>query len=74
MTFYVYDNARNRRARVHRSGCSWCKDGQGRDGMANPDNGRFYGPFATYPGSHNTPDPRRTRTDAGDCGHYAPAS
>jgi hypothetical protein len=73
MGFYVYDNTRNRRARVHRSSCSWCNDGRGRDGMADPDNGRFYGPFATYREAASS-EPMRTRNDTGDCGHCAPSA
>lgn len=73
MAFYVYDNTRNRRARVHRSSCSWCNDGRGRDGMADPDNGRFYGPFATYRQAASS-EPMRTRSDTGDCGHCAPSA
>lgn len=47
MTFHVYDNWTINKARVHRSTCSYCRDGQGIHGNPNGRNSRWHGPFLT---------------------------
>lgn len=74
MGFWVYDNTVNKRARVHRGDCVWCNEGRGRyNGMADPSNGRFLGPFSTYAEAVGS-EPMRTRTDVGDCATCSPSS
>ena len=72
MTFYVYDNTVNDRARIHRADCPHCNDGQGRDGHAERRHGRFFGPFTSY---RDAAEKMATlgRRNTGDCGHCTPA-
>jgi hypothetical protein len=49
MTFHVYENwtAEGHKARVHRSDCSYCNNGQGIHATAGARNGRWSRAFAT---------------------------
>jgi hypothetical protein len=44
--FWVYENWTNKRARLHRAECSYCRGGQGTQGSASDKNGEWHGPFA----------------------------
>lgn len=43
--FFVYENWTNKRARLHRAGCSYCKGGEGTQGSTSDQNGEWHGPF-----------------------------
>ena len=45
MSFHVYQNWHRRRALVHRSACSHCKNGQGTQPSDSGNNGKWHGPF-----------------------------
>lgn len=51
MTFYVYENwrAHGHTARIHRSDCSFCQNGQGVHLDAGDENGRWSAPFDLLP-------------------------
>ena len=44
--FYVYENWTNKRARLHRAACTYCKGGQGSQASTGDKNGQWHGPFA----------------------------
>ena len=43
--FYVYENWTNKRARLHRADCSFCKGGTGTQDSTSNKNGEWHGPF-----------------------------
>lgn len=43
--FYVYNNWRRDRGRVHRATCAHCNDGHGKVGSSHGANDEFRGPF-----------------------------
>ena len=48
MSFWVYENYGNKRARIHHSACRYCNDGQGVGGDQTNDDDKWHGPFATF--------------------------
>ena len=48
MSFWVYEQFSHKRARIHRSTCRYCNDGQGVGGDATNDDDKWHGPFATF--------------------------
>ncbi len=48
MSFWIYENFGNKRARIHTSDCRYCNDGAGVGGDPNNDDDEWHGPFATF--------------------------
>ena len=48
MSFWVYENFGNKRARIHHSACRYCNDGQGVGGDQTNDDDKWHGPFASF--------------------------
>lgn len=46
MSFHVYQNWHRKRALVHRSHCSHCNNGQGKQPQDSGRNGKWHGPFS----------------------------
>ena len=46
MSYWVYEDDPTKRVRVHKAGCSRCKNGRGMKGSRLPDN-RWSGPYET---------------------------
>lgn len=45
MTYWVYENWRHKRARIHKSECSQCNNGRGKRGTNTSGSGRWLGPY-----------------------------
>lgn len=45
MTYFIYENWTHERARIHRSGCGYCNEGRGTQGVDSGRNGKWHGPF-----------------------------
>lgn len=43
--FFIYENYPTDKAMLHKSECSFCKNGQGKKGEAETSNGKWHGPF-----------------------------
>jgi hypothetical protein len=46
MTYYVYENWTRDRGRIHRSDCSYCKNGEGMHEEDSGRHGKWHGPFS----------------------------
>jgi F-type H+-transporting ATPase subunit beta len=48
MTFWIYENFGNKRARIHTADCRYCNDGQGVGGDQTNDDDKWHGPLSTF--------------------------
>ena len=48
MTFWIYENYGNKRARIHTGACRYCNEGQGVGGDQTNDDDKWHGPFGTF--------------------------
>jgi len=48
MSFWIYENFGNKRARIHTSECRYCNNGAGVGGDATNDDDKWHGPFGTF--------------------------
>lgn len=49
VSYYIYENRQQRRARIHVAECGHCQDGQGKHGFGSATPiGRWHGPFETF--------------------------
>ena len=69
--YWVYENFRNERAVVHESTCRHCNSGRGRGERADPENGRWRGPFATKEDAKALAEGTGRKT-VKDCEHCSP--
>jgi len=53
MTYHVYENWTIKKAKIHRSDCSYCKHGAGIHPKSSKINGRWHGPFASHTEAQN---------------------
>jgi hypothetical protein len=43
--YYIYENWRRKRGRIHLAGCGYCNDGRGTQPEDSGKNGRWHGPL-----------------------------
>ncbi len=48
MSFWIYENFSNKRARIHTGNCRYCNHGAGVGGDAANDDDKWHGPFGTF--------------------------
>lgn len=68
--YWVYENWVHKRARVHRSSCVWCNNGDGFHDTTSTKNGQWL-PFDSYERAHASA--AMQRDDAADCPNCLPS-
>lgn len=71
MSYYIYENWTHNKARLHKSGCGYCNDGNGTQPADSGRNGKWHGPF------EDLNIARRAligtnKNDTADCGNCKP--
>ncbi len=73
MTFWIYENFGNKRARIHTANCRYCNNGVGVGGDQTNDDDKWHGPFDTF----NEAEAKATSLNQKDtraCGVCKPAT
>lgn len=73
MSFWIYENFGNKRARIHTSECRYCNDGVGVGGDATNDDDEWHGPYATFDEAE-TKAASLNQKDTRPCGVCKPAT
>ena len=53
MSFWIYENFGNKRARIHTADCRYCNNGQGVGGDQTNDDDKWHGPFGAFKDADN---------------------
>ena len=67
MSYYVYDNWRRNRGRVHRGDCPHCNNGMGKANSRHGTHDEFLGPF-DRPDAFAKLAEKKARREKGPCG------
>ena len=67
MTYHVYENFKENKAKIHFSNCPYCNNGKGTHRTVETENGQWLGPFQTFQEARRAAE--RTRRMVSECKH-----
>ena len=71
MSFWIYENFGNKRARIHSANCRYCNNGQGVGGDQTNDDDKWHGPFDEFAAANKAAKALKQK-DTAPCGACKP--